>query len=412
MSRLSATQVKDLVKASEDNPKFTRTPDGQSLYLLTRNGRGYWSYQWREGAASRAKMLGTAADMSPAAARIKREEEAVKRRSGKTSERRGAANRKRPRKRKAGAVKLFSEVVAEYLEGVAPNWTGGLEGLEAKAYRRTLTRHALASIPVNDVATADVEEHLGNFKPATAEKTRLRVQTILDHAMFKEYRAKSENPARLEGHLEHSAVRKVAPKAKHHPSMRSADVPAFMAQLVALGTPTARALGYVILTAARRDEAREMRWKELVDNVWTCPAERMKGKMEERIEHRVPLSPETIKFLGKRGAPDDFVFPGGDGPVKPIYENAMNVMLKEFLAAGKISLTPDGKCPVPHGFRTTFKGDWALKAGYPHELREMALSHAVGDAVAQSYGLPAHELYTVRIPMMKEWTKFVFSKSR
>jgi hypothetical protein len=139
MSRLSATQVKDLVKASEDNPKFTRTPDGQSLYLLTRNGRGYWSYQWREGAASRAKMLGTAADMSPAAARIKREEEAVKRRSGKTSERRGAANRKRSRKRKAGAVKLFSEVVAEYLVGVAPNWTGGLEGLEAKAYRRTLT---------------------------------------------------------------------------------------------------------------------------------------------------------------------------------------------------------------------------------------------------------------------------------
>jgi integrase len=411
VTRLSVSDVTKAIAKSVGNPKFTRTPDGQSLYLLTRNGRGYWSYQWREGSASRAKMLGTAGDMSPTKARQAREEAAVKRRNGKAPERRGAVNRKASAKPRAGG-KLFSEVVTEYLEGVALNWTGGLEGLEAKAYRRTLTRHALASILVNDVTTGDVEEHLGNFKPATAEKTRLRVQTILDHAMFKEYRAKGDNPARLEGHLEHSAVRKVAPKAKHHPSMRSADVPAFMAQLVVLGTPTARALGFAILTAARRDEAREMRWKELVGNVWTCPAERMKGKMEDRIEHRVPLSPETIRFLGKRGAPDDFVFPGSDGPVKPIYENAMNVMLKAFLAACKISLTPDGKCPVPHGFRTTFKGDWALKAGYPHELREMALSHAVGDAVAQSYGLPAHELYTVRIPMMKEWAKFVFSKSR
>jgi integrase len=409
MPFLNAAKVKDLVKASVGNPKFSRVADGQSLYLLTRNGRGYWSYQWREGAGSRAKMLGTAADLSPAAARIKREEEAVRRRSGKASERRGVQNRKR--KRKAGAAKLFGEVATEYLEGVAPKWTGGLEGLEAKAYRRTLMRHALASIQVADVATADVEQHLTNFKPATAEKTRTRVETILDHAKFKGYRD-GENPARLKGHLEHSVIRRAAPKAKHHPSMRSDDVPAFMAQLVALNTPTARALAYTILTCGRRDEVREMRWKEIAGNLWTCPAERMKGKEKERVEHRVPLSERTIKFLGKRGAPDDFVFPGFYGPSKPIYPNAMNVMLREFFAAGKISPTPDGKCPVPHGFRTTLKGDWGMKNGYSHELREMALSHAVGDAVAQSYGLPAHELYTVRIPMMNAYSDFVFSKVR
>jgi integrase len=57
-----------------------------------------------------------------------------------------------------------------------------------------------------------------------------------------------------------------------------------------------------------------------------------------------------------------------------------------------------------HGFRSTFSGDWAAKAGYALELRERALHHVVGDTVAQAYN--RDELVEMRRPMMTAWVKF------
>jgi integrase len=293
----------------------------------------------------------------------------------------------------------------------ADGWRGGLEGLEVKAYRRTLTRHAIKDLPVSDVDTDDVASHLRNFKPATAEKARQRVETILNYAKTRGYRD-GENPARLKGHFEH-IPRQKPPKVEHHPAMLSADVPAFMVELLALGTIASRALAFTILTAARTNETIAMRWREVdfKNKVWIVPAERMK----ENEEHRVPLSPAAIKLLGKPGKPDDHVFPSPEkGPSHPIWNKAMPHILHKFLKQGKISAV-DGRCPVPHGFRTTFSGDWGLKNKYPLELRDMALSHAIGDAVITAYnrttGLIGKELYKVRIPMMQKWNKFAMSKA-
>src|SRR6267154_1090928 len=125
-ARLRTDQVSDAIKDSVGNAKSKRTPDGNSLYLITRNGRGYWTYQWREGSASRTKLLGSAADMSPNQAR------------------RGIAKRMAypaPEKRAGEAAKLFGEVVAEYLADKAPGWIGGLEGKQAVDYRSSLIGH-------------------------------------------------------------------------------------------------------------------------------------------------------------------------------------------------------------------------------------------------------------------------------
>src|SRR5258707_12290822 len=93
-ARLRTDQVADAIKDSVGNTKSKRTPDGNSLYLITRNGRGYWTYQWREGNASRTKLLGSAPDMSPNQARRAREELAIPSRSATVAERRGIANSK------------------------------------------------------------------------------------------------------------------------------------------------------------------------------------------------------------------------------------------------------------------------------------------------------------------------------
>jgi cation diffusion facilitator CzcD-associated flavoprotein CzcO len=52
-------------------------------------------------------------------------------------------------------------------------------------------------------------------------------------------------------------------KVEHHPAMASADVPAFMVDLLAVGTVAARALAFTILTVARTDETIAMRWREV-----------------------------------------------------------------------------------------------------------------------------------------------------
>jgi hypothetical protein len=59
-----------------------KIPDGNNLYLVVRNGRGFWVLQYREGAIIRSKSLGSAAKVSPAQARRAREEFVVRRRNG------------------------------------------------------------------------------------------------------------------------------------------------------------------------------------------------------------------------------------------------------------------------------------------------------------------------------------------
>ena len=70
-------------------------------------------------------------------------------------------------------------------------------------------------------------------------------------------------------------------------------MPAFLAEIRALGGLTALALELVILTAVRTNEALGARWSEfdLAQKLWVIPAARMKaGK-----EHRIPLCTRAIQ---------------------------------------------------------------------------------------------------------------------
>lgn len=96
-----------------------------------------------------------------------------------------------------------------------------------------------------------------------------------------------ENPARWRGHLDkllpaRARVRKV----KHHAALPYDELPQFMAALRTQDGVAARALEFLILTAARTGEVIGARPGEIKNKVWTVPAERMKGHRE----HRVPLS--------------------------------------------------------------------------------------------------------------------------
>jgi integrase len=408
MPRLDPTKVAALVKASAGE-KLRKHSDGQSLYLLTRDGLGWWQYQWREGATSRSKMLGSAADMSPARARAIREELASDRRRGITEQRRGVSARhvsvtsptRMPRRQPAeGTGKLFGDLVTDWLAETAAKRTGTKE---AAAYVRTLGG-ALALMPVADIDTPDVERHLAAYmdKPQTWKKTLVRIEKILNFATVRNYRT-GANPARWKGLFEHLPG-PTMPNIEHHGAMPAEDVSKLMRELVALDTPASRSLAFLILTAARSEEVRGMRWDEIKGTVWTCPAIRMKGREGKRKAHSVPLSPAAIKLLGKRGNME-YVFQSPYGDDKPIGYSAMRDLLRR-LRPGAVDA--NGKPLKVHGMRTTFAGDWAAKNGFSMELRELALAHVVGDPVFQTYN--RDKLIELRRPMMLRWSKFATGK--
>jgi len=96
--------------------------------------------------------------------------------------------------------------------------------------------------------------------------------------------------------------------------MPYADMPAFIAKLTPADEhgPAARALAFIILTAARLSEALGATWDEIDfdTRTWTVPAARMKmGK-----PHAVPLSDAALDILKRQAAAKTdkgpLVFPG------------------------------------------------------------------------------------------------------
>jgi integrase len=112
-------------------------------------------------------------------------------------------------------------------------------------------------------------------------------------------------------------------------------------------------------------------------------------------EHRVPLSEATAaQALPRRGP---YVFPGRGSAL------AQNTMLHLL----KVQLGRAGEATV-HGFRSCFI-DWATEqTGFPAEVREMALAHAVRDKVEAAYR--RGDLFEKRRQLAEAWAHYCDSE--
>ena len=79
---LRSEQVSDAIKSGVNQ----KIADGHNLYLVVKNGKGFWVYQFRDGNVIRSKGLGSAARVTPTQARRAREALAVARREGNPSD--------------------------------------------------------------------------------------------------------------------------------------------------------------------------------------------------------------------------------------------------------------------------------------------------------------------------------------
>ena len=235
------------------------------------------------------------------------------------------------------------------------------------------------------------------MKPETAGRVRQRIESILDFAKVRGYRA-VENPARWRGHLDKLLPTRAKVRATvHHAALPYAELPAFLASLRAREAVAARALEFLILTAGRTGEVIGACWNEmdLLDKMWTVPASRMKANRE----HRVPLQPRALAILGEMRAArqsDDgnaYVFPGP----KPgtTLSNMALLMLLRRMRLDDLTV---------HGFRATFKTWASERTSFQNEIVEAALAHVIGDKVEQAYRRT--DMFEKRRRLMQQWATF------
>ncbi len=260
------------------------------------------------------------------------------------------------------------------------------------AYCKSLRRKRIDTISTEDVLT--VLQPVWATKQETASRLRGRIEQVLDAAKVKGLR-EGENPARWKGHLEHLLSERKKLQRGHHSALPYQELPAFMTDLRQREAVSARALEFLILTAARSGEVRGADWSEFdfKNKVWTVPGERMKAGES----HQVPLTDAMIAvldtvapFSGKKG----LVFPGAKEG-KPLSDMVFKSLFKRM----------DREGITAHGFRSSFR-DWAGdKTSFPREIAEAALAHKVGDEVERAYRRST--ALEKRRRLMEEWERFL-----
>lgn len=290
----------------------------------------------------------------------------------------------------------FKRAAEKFIEHARASWKNEKHAGQWTATLETYVFPKFGHKHVRDVDKADVLaaiEPIWSTKHETATRIRNRIEQVLDWAMQRGYRPDGPNPARWRGNLD-KALRKPASAArvKHHEAMPIDDVHAFVKGLREAEGMGARALEFAILTAARSGEVRGATWPEidLDAAVWEIGADRMKSSRP----HRVPLSDRAVELL--RALPRfervALVFPGQGG--KPLSDMTLTATMRRM-----------GLEAVPHGFRSTFR-DWAAeRTSTPHEVAEMALSHAVGSKTEAAYR--RGDLFDKRRTLMSQWAKFI-----
>ncbi|MGY4304536.1 integrase [Bradyrhizobium sp. USDA 4369] len=183
-------------------------------------------------------------------------------------------------------------------------------------------------------------------------------------------------------------------KVKHHAALPYDELPVFMTTLRAQEGVAARALTFLILTAARTGEVIGARPEEIKDKVWMVPA----GHMKASKEHRVPLSAAalTITETLRKEQGGAHLFSGGKHD-KPLSNMAMLALLDRM---GRSDLTA-------HGFRSTFRDLAAECTNYPNEVVEMALAHTINSKVEAAYR--RGDLFEKRKSLMFDWATFCAS---
>jgi len=286
----------------------------------------------------------------------------------------------------------FREFAAECIKTKRAEWTNQKHGdqweytLEEFAYPIIGDKH-LDEITMEDVL--EILTPIWTTKTETASRLRGRLEWVLAAATTRKLRY-GINPAQWKNFLQTilPAPNKVK-KVVHHKALPYRQVPELIANLREMTTMASLALEFTILNASRTGEVIDGLRTEVMGDIWTIPASRMKA----RKEHRVPLCQRSLDILA--------IAKAMDGESKYLFsvkgKKLTNMAMPMMLRRAKVDATV-------HGFRSSFR-DWVSEeTNHPSEVAEMALAHTITNTVERAYR--RKDLLEKRRLLLSDWNSY------
>ena len=387
---LSALEIKRLTKPGH------HAAGGVSGLLLqvTKTGARSWILRTIVGAKRRDIGLGGYPDVTLAQARTNARELKEQIRSGVDPVKQRQAA-KAALISANGKLICFADAAHKFLATKRSEFKNAKHAAQWQTTLETYAFPVIGRLTVDSIELphiVQVLEPIWNNKTETATRLRGRIESVLTWAKVAGYR-EGENPARWKDNLDAILPKPgKLKKVRHHKAIAWKDASLFMMELRQCEGMAAKALEFLILTAARSGEVRGAQWQEinLQTRIWTIPAERMKVDKE----HIVPLCDDAMNLLQQlpRLEGSNFIFPAARGG------QLSDMTLSAVMRRMKVDATP-------HGFRSTFR-DWCSEStNYPHEVAEMALAHTISSGVEKAYR--RGDLLAKRTRLMDDWCKYL-----
>jgi len=383
VNKLTAIQIK--------NSGDGKLQDGGGLILHKKGAGGKWIYRYSFSGRRREMGLGSFPDFSLAEARKERNhwQQVLARGSDPISER----NRS-----KADELAELNKHDPSFKEAAQTTFEakqGGLRG-EGKAGRwlSPITHYMVPKIGpmrMSEIHQSDIHKALKPIwrkKHPTAEKAIQRTKIIFEHMRLSGVDCDPfivDMAKHMLGEYQH--------KPKSMPASSWQDVPRIF-EALDRNDSSHLCLRFKILTAMRSAAVRGARFDEIEGDVWTVPADRMKGREGMVGDFRVPLSSQALELIERarswRVSP--FMFPGGRGG--GISDVAINKVFNK--------IDPDG---TPHGLRTSFRTWVQDTEAATYDVAETALAHIIGSKVERAYA--RSDLLDRRRLLMQKWADHV-----
>lgn len=380
-----------LFNATIQKAPDSKLQDGRGLILVKKGKGGKWIFRYSYLTKRREMGLGTWPIVTLAEARKLRDQWAIVLSSGKDPITVRDSKREVLMKEASRDDPTFSDLVDMVFEARKASLRG--DGIRGR-WRSPVDLYMIPAFgkkPGSQLSQRDVVDALRPIwktKQPTAIKAINRTKIVLRSAKRMGFPAA---PIIVESAREILGV--VNHEVQHMRSVDWRDIPDMYARLPE--TTGGDCNRWIIHTLVRMEAARGARVSEIDfdTEIWTVPADRVKGQKGKISDFRVPLTKPLIDMaLERQAAGIDLIFPGNRGKV-PISNAAVEKTLRTMEAPG-----------TPHGFRTSFR-TWVQETeacGY--EVAEMVLGHKIGGIIERTYA--RSDLLERRRKVMITWSEF------
>ena len=257
---------------------------------------------------------------------------------------------------------------------------------------------SIGSVPIKDLTTQDCLGVLRAIEkrgsPEQAKRTLGVISQVFDYASA--LGLCPFNPAL--SLKRHAPVKQIV---EHYPSIPWDEVPELLEKMETnpggADALTLSGIQMLMLTFVRTTELIAADWKEINwnENVWTIPAERMKGRRGSRKEHLVPLSKQAVKVLKsiqRMTGPDGLIFKSTRTSSGYISNNTLNMALKRMGFDNRM---------CGHGFRSLAVTNIQERLKIDLRVVDRQLAHIEKNKVTAAYNRA--EYWDEREEMMQQW---------